>query len=59
MGAETLVYVLVQKVHEEWIEVSAVTLEEAKERARDQRGVMYVVDATYDRPAPQEGRDAV
>jgi hypothetical protein len=54
MGAETLVYVLVQKVHEEWIEVSAVTLEEAKERARDQRGVMYVVDATYDRPAPQE-----
>jgi hypothetical protein len=47
MGAETTVYVRVLKTHEEWIEVSAVTLDEAKFEASKLPNVAAVLDAHY------------
>jgi hypothetical protein len=50
MGAETTVYVRVRKLYEEWIEVSAVTLQQAEEIALDRDDVVEVVESAYDKP---------
>lgn len=47
MGAETRVYVRVLKTYDEWIEVSAVTLDEAKEIAEKLPGVARVMETSY------------
>lgn len=54
MGAETTVFVKVRKTYTEWIEVSAVTQEQAESRALDYPGVITVIDSSYD--PPKEGR---
>lgn len=56
MGAETTVYCRVLKAHEEWIEVSAVTLAEAREKVAAMPGVIQVLDAEYE-PEQDEPRD--
>jgi hypothetical protein len=48
MGAETEVFVKVIKAHEEWVSVQAVTLEEAKDKARRLPLVIHVAEATYE-----------
>lgn len=48
MGAETTVYCKVMKTTYEWIEVSAVTLDEAIEKAEAQKGVIKCVEASYE-----------
>lgn len=50
MSANTTVYVRVLKTHEEWIEVSAVTLEEAEREASKLPNVAYVLGAHYQIP---------
>ena len=50
MSANTTVYVKVTKETEEWMEVSAVTLIEAKRIARDDADVMRVLEAQYAEP---------
>jgi hypothetical protein len=59
MGAETTVYVRVLKTHEEWIEVSAVTLADAELKAWQQKGVAEVLETSYERPSPLNGADQV
>ena len=49
MSAETRVYARVVKTHEETIEVSAVTLDEAKTIAASMPGVVHVLHTTYDK----------
>lgn len=48
MGAETTVYCRVLMTHEEWIEVPAVTLAEAFDKAKALPGVMYVMETSYE-----------
>jgi hypothetical protein len=55
MGAETTVYVRVLKTHEEWIEVSAVTLTDAELKAWQEKGVTEVLETSYDRPSHGAG----
>jgi len=55
MGAETRVYCLVEFTDAKWVEVSAVTLDEAERKAEQLPGVVRVVESTYD--APQKGVD--
>jgi hypothetical protein len=50
MGAETTIYVMVYKLEPAWVKISAVTLDEAKDRARDIRSVGYVAKAQYEDP---------
>lgn len=51
MSAGTRCYVKVVKEVCSWVEVSAVTLDEAKERARrEDMDVVRVVDAQYEPP---------
>lgn len=50
MGAECPIYVKVQKVVEAWVRVSAVVLDEAKEKAAALPGVVNVLEAQYDKP---------
>lgn len=50
MGAETRVFVKVQKLKEEWVEVSAVVLAEAEAKAAELPGVVNVLSAQYDKP---------
>ena len=50
MGAETKIYVWVMKTHKEWVEVDAVTLEEARSKAAGLRGVICVLGAQYEEP---------
>lgn len=50
MSASTCVYVKVTKEVEEWIEVQAVTLTEAKAIARDDIDVIRVLSAQYNDP---------
>lgn len=50
MGAETTVYVKVTKEVEQWVEVQAITLDEAKSLARDDCDVIRVISAQYDEP---------
>ena len=47
MSANTTVYVKVAKLVEEIIEVSAVTLEEAREKASEMQGVGFVLGSAY------------
>ena len=47
MGAETTVYVRVIKTHDEWIEVQAVTLDDAIKQAERLPGVVHVREASY------------
>jgi hypothetical protein len=47
MGAETRVYVRVLKAYDEWIEVSAITLDDAKEKAESLPGVIRVMETSY------------
>lgn len=56
MGAETEVFVLVLKSHEEWITVQAVTLTEAGVKAAQLPGVISVLEACYE-PVMDEPRD--
>ena len=48
MGAETVVYARVLKHYEEWIEVQAVTLDEAFAVARQQPNVSAVLEVSYE-----------
>ena len=50
MGAETTIYVKVGKLHYEWIEVQAVTMIEAAQKAEAMSGVAMVMDTSYDAP---------
>jgi hypothetical protein len=50
MGAETRIFVKVQRLAETWVEVSAVVLAEAKEKAAELPGVVTVLEAQYDKP---------
>ena len=50
MSAGTTVYVKVTKEVEQWVEVRAVTLTEAKRVAREDMDVLRVVGAQYDIP---------
>lgn len=50
MGAETRIYVLVDKLTSEWVEVPAVTLEQAEELAGRLPHVARVRFASYDSP---------
>jgi len=50
MGAETTVYAKVLKSHEEWIEVPAVTLDEAAKAAYCQERVIAVLHVQYEKP---------
>jgi len=50
MGAETRIYVQCMVTHIEWREVSAVTLDEARQKAATLPGVTYAIRATYDEP---------
>jgi hypothetical protein len=50
MGANTTVYVRVLRTHKDWLEVNAVTLEEAEEIARRSYGVVAVLGSTYADP---------
>jgi hypothetical protein len=51
MGANTTVYVRVLRTHEDCLEVSAVTLDEAEEIAQRSVGVVAVLGSTYERDA--------
>jgi hypothetical protein len=48
MGAETTIFVRVLKSHDEWIEVQAVTLDEATEKAEKIPGVIRVMEVSYE-----------
>jgi hypothetical protein len=53
MGAETTIWVEVLVTHHEWREVSAVTLQEAVEKAGQWPGVVDVVNVQYEAPADE------
>lgn len=53
MGADTTVYVKVVKECEAWVEVQAVTLTEAKQMAFNDKDVIRVVGARYDKPGSE------
>lgn len=55
MGAETDVYVECVVGSTTWVRVQAVTLDEAKEKACDIRGVLGVMRAQYDPPEDETG----
>jgi hypothetical protein len=48
MGAETTVYCKVLVAEERWIEVSAITLQEAMSKAEAQPGVIRCIEASYE-----------
>lgn len=48
MGAETLVYVRVLKTYDEWIEVSAMGLQDAMAQVAKMPGVVGVLEASYE-----------
>jgi hypothetical protein len=48
MGAETRIYCKVLVSEERWIEVSAVTLDEAIRKAESQPGVIRCTEASYE-----------
>jgi hypothetical protein len=48
MGANVPVYCRVLKTHEEWVEISAVTLDDAREEAEHIPGVIRVLETTYE-----------
>lgn len=50
MGAETTIHVRVLKTHEEWVEVQAVTMEEAGDAAMRLPGVCRVLEIAYELP---------
>jgi hypothetical protein len=50
MGAETTVYVKVIKEVIGWVEVSAITLEDAIKVAREREDVDRVISAQYEEP---------
>ena len=56
MGANTRVFLEVLRTHSEWIEVSALHLDEAKDIAMREPGVIQVLQSQYDYP---EGEDYV
>lgn len=60
MGAETRVYVQVVRVrpYREWVEVSAVTLQEAKAKAMELPYVADVIEAQYDEPGAMRSCNA-
>ena len=47
MGAEVTVYCKVLKTHEELVEVQAVTLQEAADKASRLPGVSFVTEVSY------------
>lgn len=47
MSAETTVFVRVLKTYEAWVAVSAVTLDEAREKAERLPGVVKVLECGY------------
>ncbi len=49
MSAERPVYVKVVKEVTDWIEVSAITLDDAIKKAKEMNGVVRVVDVLYDK----------
>jgi hypothetical protein len=51
MGANTTVYVRVVKAYTEWVEVQAVTLADAEQKARELPGVVDTIDSSYSNPA--------
>jgi hypothetical protein len=51
MGAEVRVYCRVLVATEEWVEVDAVTLDEAAKLAASVPGVIRVLETTYEPPA--------
>lgn len=55
MGAETDVYVECVVSSTTWVRVSAVTIDEAREKALDIRGVLGVKRAQYDPPEDESG----
>ena len=48
MSARTTIYVRVLKTYDEWIEVQAVTLTEAREEAEKLPGVVHVMEVSYE-----------
>ena len=50
MSATVPCYVKVARLANEWIEVSAVTLDEARDIAAKMPGIAIVLDARYDQP---------
>lgn len=48
MSARTTIYVRVLKTYDEWIEVQAVTLDEAKEEAEKLPDVARVLETSYE-----------
>lgn len=50
MGAETTIFVKVARLRTEWITVSAVTRQEAMEKAKALPDVAMAVEASYDPP---------
>lgn len=60
MGAETRVMVKVRRVTvtEDWVEVSAIGLDDAKEEAAKLPGVVDVLSAQYEDPADRDMDDA-
>ena len=50
MGAETRVYVKVEKIHTEWIELSSMNTIDAMKEAKCLPDVHGVVSAQYDCP---------
>jgi hypothetical protein len=54
VSAETVVYVRVLKMHEEWVEVQAVTLSDAITQASLLPDVAKVMEATYARRGETE-----
>jgi hypothetical protein len=55
MGAETRVYCRVIKAVEAYVEVSAVTLDEARELAKREPQVVTVLEVSYDPIDPLDG----
>lgn len=58
MGADTLVWVQVEVTETKWVDVYAVTLDEAREKAHSLPGVIDVLDAIYADSAPDITTDA-
>lgn len=56
MGAETTYYCQVLVSKKEWIEVQAVTMDEAIETAEKQRGVIKCIEVRHDRPEEANDR---
>ena len=59
MGANTIVYVRVAKLVSEIVEVSALTLQDAKEEAAELPGVQLVLGVSYHRDELATGSDDI